>query len=105
MKTLLAITALSLSATFTTPAFSQAAPALIRDAIAACALDRSTCVEQFAALDLSTLNSGQRRAVANALLQAAAENPSISAPLTELADAVVSGEGTEEIIANLASPA
>lgn len=104
MKTLLAVTALSLSATFATPVFAQAAPALIRDAIAACAANPATCVAQFAALDLSTLNAGQRRAVGNALRQAATSNPNLAEAFTSLASAVESGESVDDsIVASFAS--
>lgn len=104
MKTLLAVTALSLSATFGTSAFAQSAD--VDAAIAGCIADPSACVALFEALDLSALSAVERAAAVEALTTAAAENPSLAAAFTEVASAVETGSSVyETIVASFSSAA
>lgn len=107
MKKFLAIGAVSLVASFSTPAFAAVTTAEVDAAIASCVSDASSCVAVLGALDLSGMTTAELASVAAQLTAAssaiAATNPTLASSLTSLAAAVETGSVSTEVVAQLAS--
>ncbi|RPE62929.1 hypothetical protein EDD53_2968 [Pacificibacter maritimus] len=108
MKKLLAIGAVSIAATFSTPVFAAVTEAQVSAAINACIATPASCAAVLGALDLTGMSPAALAGV-SAQLQAAAatvaaSNPALSQGFTQLASAVESGSVDAQVVAQLGSP-